>query len=115
MKRNTGVGCSRVGRLAAVPVGTEPDTIQVAFAFPLPPDPEKQLPPQEYFHHPAVPVRRSLRARTPGWEEGQEGGDNRQEATGRPAKASIPTDGKDFLQTQLKIAPLPSVQVKIRG
>lgn len=103
MKRNIGVAAAGWERLAAVHVGTEPGTIQVASVFPLPSDPEKQLPPQRYFHHPSVPVRRSLSARTRSWDECQESGDNCQEATGIAAKASISPPGKEFLQTQLKI------------
>lgn len=112
MKRNTGVGCSWVGMLT-VHMGTEPGKIQVKFAFPLPPDPEKQLPPRRFLHHPSVPVRRSLNARTMGWDECQERGDNCQEVRGTAAKTSIPTHGKEFLQTQLKVALPPNVLVKI--
>lgn len=76
--------------MAAVHVGTEPGTIQVASVFPLPSDPEKQLPPQEVFSSPKCPaVRRSLSARTISWDECQERGDNCQEAMGIAAKASI--------------------------
>lgn len=85
------------GCLAAVPMGTEPGTIQIRFAFPLPPYSEKQLPPWEYFHNPSFPVRRRLIARAMDWEECQERGDNCQEATGIAAKTSIPTHGKDFV------------------
>lgn len=93
--------------LAAVHTGAEAGTIWVTFAFPLPPYLGKQLPPWEYFHSLSCPVRQSLRAGTTGLEECQERGDNCQETPGIAAKTSLPTHKKDFLQTQLKIAPAP--------
>lgn len=101
--------------LAAVHVGTEPGTTQVTLAFPLPPYPEKQFPPWGYFHSPSLLVRRSLSAGTTGLEECQERGDNCRETPGIAAKTSLPTHGKDFLQTQLKITTAPKVPVRIRG
>lgn len=92
---------------AAVHMGAETGTIQVMFAFPLPPYLEKQLPSWEYFRSLSLPVRGSLRAATMGLEECQERGNNCQETPGRAAKTSLPTQGEDFLQTQLKIAPPP--------
>ena len=88
-------------------MGTEAGTIHVTFAFPLPPYLEKQLPSWEYFHSLSLPVRWGLGAGTTGLEECQERGDSCQETPGRAAKTSLPTHGKDFLQTQLKIAPAP--------
>lgn len=67
------VAASGRGELA-FPMGREPGTIQITFAFPLPPHQEKRLPPWQYFHNPSFPVRRSLNARTMGWEECQEEG-----------------------------------------
>lgn len=81
--------------LAAVSMGREPGTIQVTLAFPLPPHPEMQLPPWEYFHSPSLLARRSLGAGTMGLGECQERGDNGQETPGIAAKTSLPI-GKDF-------------------
>lgn len=91
--------------LVAVRMGAEAGTVHVAFAFPLPPCLEKQLPPWEYFHSFSLPMRWGLHSGTTGLKECKERGDSCQETPGIAAKTSLPTQEKDFLQTQLKIAP----------